>query len=46
MLWFPEAVRFLTIGEERIQDAQQRGLFENLLGKGTPIKLDDMIAVS
>ena len=40
------AYSFLTrIAEERIHEAQQRGLFDNLPGKAKPIKLDDMSAV-
>ena len=40
------AYSFLTrIAEERIHDAQQRGLFDNLPGKGKPIKLDDISGV-
>jgi hypothetical protein len=40
------AYSFLTrIAEERIHEAQQRGLFDNLPGKGKPIQLDDMSGV-
>ena len=30
-----------NIVEERIQEAQREGLFDNLPGKGKPLKLDD-----
>ena len=30
-----------NIVEERIQNAQQEGLFDNLPGKGKPLRLDD-----
>jgi hypothetical protein len=30
-----------NIAEERIQEAQREGLFDNLPGKGKPLKLDD-----
>ena len=40
------AYSFLTrIAEDRIHDAQQRGVFDNLPGKGKPIQREDMSAV-
>lgn len=33
------------IAEERIHDAQQRGVFDNLPGKGKPIQFQDLSAV-
>src|SRR5262249_8548849 len=36
---------FARIVEERIQRAQDEGLFDNLPGKGKPLKLDDDNAV-
>ena len=33
------------IAEERIQDAQREGLFDNLPGKGQPLNLDEDSAV-
>ena len=32
---------FSLIVEERIQEAQKEGVFDNLPGKGKPLKLDD-----
>jgi hypothetical protein len=32
---------FHNIVEERIQDAQREGLFDNLPGKGKPLQVDD-----
>jgi hypothetical protein len=34
-----------NIVEERIQEAQREGLFDNLPGKGKPLKLDDDSAI-
>lgn len=40
------AYSFLTrIAEERIHAAQQRGVFDNLPGKGKPIELEDLRGV-
>lgn len=36
---------FTRIAEDRIHDAQQRGFFDNLPGKGKPIQLEDLSAV-
>jgi hypothetical protein len=36
---------FERLVEERIQQAQKEGLFDNLPGKGKPLKLDDDSAV-
>jgi hypothetical protein len=33
---------FQTIVEERILDAQRKGAFDNLPGKGKPLKLEDL----
>lgn len=32
---------FNSIVEQRIRDAQEQGLFDNLPGRGKPLKLDD-----
>ena len=33
---------FTRLAEERIRDAQQKGAFEDLPGKGKPLKLEDL----
>ena len=42
MIRYNHSVDFLfKIVEERIQKAQEEGVFDNLPGKGKPLKLDD-----
>jgi hypothetical protein len=36
---------FTRIVEERIREAQQKGAFDNLPGKGKPLELEDLSAV-
>lgn len=37
---------FEIIAEQKIQDAFNKGLFDNLPGKGKPLKLEDLSGVS